>query len=283
MGALILPLLGMLLLAQDDTARRVHDLIEKLRSERNEERGAADAELRKLGKDALPLIDAAAKDPDPDVALRLRKIATTLRLPEAAEALRHIEQVLLDASTVRIDFHLETRTLGKDIDVTSRATGSLFIARHDKARLFVVPDKGKEFLLVSDGSSVRRRNEDSLISPQGLTARLARSTARVGICFYGPISPWSQVNFPNEATPEKSTPSDLSVEAGDDGSATLVYTIWIQPKHPGLKVRLTFDTQTFFVKKRTMILAHPQAEITIVEVYDRVQIDPELPEHTFKF
>lgn len=283
MAGLILPLLGLLLATQDETARRVQDLVQRMHSDQIEERGAADAELRKLGKDALPLIDAAARDVDPDVALRLRGMAKTLRLPEPGEALRRIEQVLLDASAVRIDFHSETRTLGREIDGTSRAAGSLFLARRDKARLFVTPEKGTEYLLVSDGSSVRRRNQDSLISPEGLTARLARSTARIGICFYGPISPWSRVNFPDEATPDSSTPSELSVEAGDDGFAALTFTIRIQPKHPGLKVRLIFDPLTFLVKKRLMTLAHPQAEITIVEVYDRVQIDPELHDHAFRF
>lgn len=91
------------------------------------------------------------------------------------------------------------------------------------------------------------------------------------------------MNFTDEAAPDRSAPSDLSVEAGDDGSAILDFTIKTRPKHPGLKVRLIFDPMTFFVKKRTMTLAHPQAEITIVEDYDRVQIDPDLPEQTLKF
>ncbi len=95
-----------------------------MRSDRIEVGNVADAELRKVGKDALPAIDAALKGADPDLALRLRKIATTLRLPDAAEALHRIEQVLLDASTVRIDFHQECRTLGRSNDVRTGSTGS---------------------------------------------------------------------------------------------------------------------------------------------------------------
>jgi len=284
MAALILSLLGLLLATQDEAPRRVQELIEQMRSDRIEVRNAADAELRKLGKEALPAIDAILKDADPDVALRLRKIATTLRLPPADEVLRRVEQVFLDASAVRIDFHQECRTMGKTIDVRTESTGSLFFARKDKARLYVAPEKGREYLLVSDGSSVRVRDRTAIVSTEGLTGRLARSVARVGITFYGPISPWNQVNDADEASPDPAIrPLDPALEAGDDGSATLTYTLKTQFRHPGLKVRLTFDPKTFLVKKRTMTLAHPQAEITIVEVYDRVEIDPELPEHTFKF
>jgi outer membrane lipoprotein-sorting protein len=92
------------------------------------------------------------------------------------------------------------------------------------------------------------------------------------------------VNFPDEVMPEPTLqPTNVQIQAGDDGTATLAYTLKTEIRHPGLQVRLTFDPKTFLLKKRTLTLQHPQAVITIVEIYDLIQIDLDLPESTFKF
>ena len=274
-----------LLAPQETDAARIRELIERARSDRVEERNAAGEELRKIGKEAQPALEAAIKGTtDLEVALRLQGIVNALAVPGAAESLKRIEQLLAGAGAVRIAFHQETRTLGKDLDVRQGSTGTLLFAKGNKARLELVPEKGKELLTISDGESLADRNGPLLQSPNGLTARLAKSVARVGICFYAPLSPWSMVNFTDEAMPDQALDvSDLALESVGAETATLTYTLATEPRHPGLKVRLAFDPKTFKLQKRTMTLVHPGATITLVEVYDEIVIDPVLPGGTFKF
>jgi outer membrane lipoprotein-sorting protein len=286
MNLIYLPLFLVLLLPpQDVDARRVRELIDRLRSDRIEERNSAAQDLQKIGKDAIPALEAAIQDSkDPEVALRLKAVLHSLAVPSASEALNRIERTLSGADAVRIAFHQETRTLGRDLDLRQNCAGTLLFAKGDKARLDLTPEKGPAFLMLSDGESLQRQSRPSIQSPKGLTGRLVSSVARVGICFYGPLSPWKMVNFPDEATPEPTlTVSDLALDGVGAETATLTYTLKTHDHHPGLKVRLAFDPRTFKPQKRTMTLPHPEATITLVEVYDQVVLNPDLPGGTFKF
>jgi outer membrane lipoprotein-sorting protein len=285
MNLLQVALVLALLAPQEGDSARIQALIDRVRSDRIEERQAAAEDLRKIGKEALPALEAAIKGTtDPEVALRLKGIVNALAVPGAAESLKSIERLLAGAGAVRIAFHQETRTLGKDLDVRQGSTGTLLFAKGNKARLELAPEKGKELLTISDGESLANRNGPLFQSPNGLTARLAKSVARVGICFYAPLSPWGMVNFTDEAMPDPALEiSDLALDGVGAETATLTYTLPTQPRHPGLKVRLAFDPKTIKPQKRTMTLVHPRATITLVEVYDEIVIDPVLPGAFFKF
>src|SRR6185295_1793204 len=71
------PLVVMLVLAaaQDDSSRPARDWIEKLRSQNAQEREAATRRLRDLGTSALPDLEKASKDADPEVAARASFLA----------------------------------------------------------------------------------------------------------------------------------------------------------------------------------------------------------------
>jgi len=78
---LLLPTLVWALLgAQDESAKQVADFIEKLRSDRAEEREAAAVELKKRGDAAVPALEKAAGDPSADVAARARLILRTIAI-----------------------------------------------------------------------------------------------------------------------------------------------------------------------------------------------------------
>lgn len=272
-------------LALQDGDRHTRELIDRVRSEKVEERNAAAQELRKIGKDAVPALEAALKETrDPEVALQLKGILAAIAVPSAEEAMKRIEGGFSAARAVRIAFHQETRTVGKDLDVRQASAGTLTFAKGDKARLEITPEKGPELLTLSDGDSIMKRNGPSMMSPRGLTPRLARSAARVGICFYAPLSPWRTVNFPDEVVPDAALEvTALALDGVGIDTATLTYTLPTQPRHPGLSVRLAFDPKTFKPQKRTMSLLYPGTTITLVEVYDEIVFDPVLPEGFFRF
>ena len=74
MKPLIALLLCLLQSTQDNSARVIAELVEKLRSERVEERDEATKKLRALGKAVLPALEEAAKDKDLELAGRARLI-----------------------------------------------------------------------------------------------------------------------------------------------------------------------------------------------------------------
>ena len=80
-------ILATLLLQKDeDLQTRAKPLIEKLRSDRIEEREEAHRELRKMGRDVLPLLRKLGQDRDPEFAARIQAAIRTLDLRETLKA-----------------------------------------------------------------------------------------------------------------------------------------------------------------------------------------------------
>src|SRR5258708_20709394 len=86
--AVILQLTVGLAFSQEDSCPRAGELVEKLRSERIEEREEASQKLRKLGKDAVIALERAAEDPDSEVAGRAREVLRDLPSSTQYEAHR---------------------------------------------------------------------------------------------------------------------------------------------------------------------------------------------------
>jgi hypothetical protein len=68
--------------AQEDKSRELQMWLEKLRSERIDDREQADQEIRKLGKGALPELERAAGDKDVDLSTRARTLIRLIWLKE---------------------------------------------------------------------------------------------------------------------------------------------------------------------------------------------------------
>ncbi len=76
----------LLLQNEEDVQKRALPLIEKLRSEKIEDREEAHREIRKLGRDVLPLLRRLANDRDPEVAARIQGAIRAIDLREALKA-----------------------------------------------------------------------------------------------------------------------------------------------------------------------------------------------------
>jgi hypothetical protein len=72
--------------AQDDPGAKARALVERLRSDRVEERDEAARALRALGKDALPFLRKAAQDPDPEVSGRAIALTRAIDVREKVRA-----------------------------------------------------------------------------------------------------------------------------------------------------------------------------------------------------
>src|ERR1043166_3486043 len=73
--------------AQDDAARQARELVEKLRSDRVEERDEATRKIKQIGRAALPDLEKLVHDKDPEVKQRVQHLLAYFdiqqRLPEA--------------------------------------------------------------------------------------------------------------------------------------------------------------------------------------------------------
>jgi hypothetical protein len=68
--------------AQEDKSRELQMWLEKLGSERIEEREQADQEIRKLGKGAIPQLERVAGEKDVELSARARTLIRSIRLKE---------------------------------------------------------------------------------------------------------------------------------------------------------------------------------------------------------
>ena len=75
-------LFGALSMFAQDSSKEIQVWIQKLRSDRIEEREQATQELKKLGTAALPELEKVAADKDDEVAARARILLRTIRLKD---------------------------------------------------------------------------------------------------------------------------------------------------------------------------------------------------------
>src|ERR1043165_9311613 len=123
-------------LLQDDPAAR---WVEKLHSDRIEERNEAAVQLRKMGKAAQPALEKAAEEKDPDAA-QLAKATLKAILEDLASegpllALARMEEKMAKAKTLRVRFELESEVVFQSRDQKVATTGELTLKEGNRMAL----------------------------------------------------------------------------------------------------------------------------------------------------
>ena len=147
--------------AQDDPARPARELVEKLRSDRLEEREEAARKLKDLGSAALPELEKAAQSADIEVSERSRSVLKVIRLrlrlsPNLVARIPDIVERLLsggDHSWTAVFLDISDKVTFEDdpTDIGPRRSKREGV----KSRTFTLshPDKGKDLPL--KGEDVR--------------------------------------------------------------------------------------------------------------------------------
>lgn len=142
---------------QEDVAREVRKLIEKLRSENVEEREDAARKLKELGKAAVAELEKAGQDKDSELALRARQILDWVALPKLPEDLEQVFRWLpVDTETAvvaRGPVTLEKHDPGRETPSLDRILGSLpvYLLTTISKGAYVDPLAGRAIRLAVEG------------------------------------------------------------------------------------------------------------------------------------
>ena len=158
--------------------QEVEDLVRLLRSEKIEERSEAERRLRERGTPALPALEKALKDADPELARRAQRLVRELRDPffgESAEkTMLQVEERLARATSIQVNLKFGF----------ARGDAPAIV---DPAKTFRIALQGKRALLalgdertVSDGERVRGKGGSSY-APEDLVADLKTGLRTVGV------------------------------------------------------------------------------------------------------
>jgi outer membrane lipoprotein-sorting protein len=284
-----LVLLSLALLLQEQT---VPQLLERLGSEKIEEREDAARRLLGLGKTALPELEKAAREGGPDISRRAKAIVKLINPATSLEAFENIEEALLKARSLRIAFKGETLMQSDEGDPERKTTfsGVLLLKEGDKALYSSVREvpggKRLDTFLVSDGSKMSGSREGGQNSetPSGLKRALTLALSRMGPCSAaGAVA--AALGHLNPLDPGETMESALVV--GDfgpletDGDAKVIEFRFKGVKFgTSGKVRLWYDPKTYAVRKRTLFVA--SRKTTITDVFDEYVLNPDLPDDRFK-
>ncbi len=152
-------LLAALLLLQD---RGIDELIEKLRSDKIEERNDAAAELRKRGEAALPLLEKASRDPNNNLSDAAKELIKDIRDPlhaeSAEETFRKMDEAIRTAKTIRVTVRFDFTRGEKKPDFAARPGAAVLLKGEDRVAMEPAapadPNSKEIEKLVSDGKEV---------------------------------------------------------------------------------------------------------------------------------
>ena len=298
---LILPLCA----SQDDSGKRARELVERLRSDKIEERQEAIEGLRKLGKAAVPALRRASKDANPEVAARIRDLLDDFA-PE--KVFRRLERAIQKAQSLQIRFTCKMRisTLKPGIppsEQTTRGTlllkeGNLIHLDFERTPFF----KGSDFELsvISDGKKMRVVNEGHGVTlcntPETLTSRFRELILKTGVFTYqwfvgrslpGPGEKRGEPDlsmFLKTDLNKVFTLSDFTV--GEDGrSRTLSYKVKVPVRDSTKSYEMTiwYDPKTYILQQRKFSMPFMgDSTLTTIEIYDQFLLGARLENGRFK-
>jgi hypothetical protein len=282
-------LLATLLLIQDPTAE---NLVEKLGSERIEEREEAAKALKNMGDAARPDLEKATKNNDRETARRAQEILGFLDSQAALETFKKIDKKVEMAKTLRIRF--------KDTQEGTKSqrgdSGILLLHSGDRASYSQDGSTGSHFWSVSDGVRVQNSRPQMLYDegitgpvpieirplPKDLGKNLKVLSSRAGFLLPGV----AKSAFGALADPGLSKLLQVSRfrQGGADGqSNTLKYRLTVGESDSSFEVTLWYDPKSLQVLKRSMASVRDDGTpLTMIETYDEFTLDADVDDGEFR-
>jgi tetratricopeptide (TPR) repeat protein len=265
-------LLGLsLLLTVVDSQDEVRRLVEKLRSEKVEEREEAFSKLRELGEVTAAELEKAATSDDAEMATRARALLESFT---PAGTIRRIEERLLRRRSAKIRIRVaEVTTAGEE----ERTQALLSLKEGNRVRFEMDPGRyWKEFVMVSNGKTGWSSSfPGSSLAVAGIRDRFAMMIVRMGMEPQMLVELCAQTE--EESGPTLASWNDrLRVESArfgpeQGGKGTIFY------KAGGIEMELTYDRSTLQPVRRKK-----KGDPAVVESYLDWTLEGELPDELFR-
>lgn len=276
MTAVVLLLAGWAAGFQDETDR----LIEKLRSEKVEEREEAFGKLRAMGEAAVPRLRKAAESPDLELAIRAKALLEPFG---PAGTLQRIEASLARAKTLRVRVRVRQVT---DAGEEETMVGLLSLKDPNRARLQLSPGHyWRESALLCNGTTLwdSLSKKSVAASPrvkECSSAGLARSGIDPTLFIAFGLGDLDGVSAKVDRWTELIQVDNVRFGPVEDGVPTLLYHVTPSPEG-GLvsdaEMKLWYDAKTLRPVRR-----QKKTSTTVIEIYEDWAVDGELPDDLFK-
>lgn len=262
------------------------DLVEKLRSDKIDEREAAARELRTLGEAALPALEKASRDPDANLARTSLEIAKDIRDRGAEKVLRKIEAAFDRAKTLKLAIRMEIGE-GGEPDKKVEATIDCWIKGEKVSLEAKVPAREKDSRLVCDGDrmAIVANGEVRSIEQGWPNAgdRLKVGLLRVGLIKIERILNRRSGDAEEEADLRKVLQvSDFKLGPDEGTSKSILFRTSPPGGRESALVTLVYDPATFRVLRRSMqFSAGGKEQGSTTETFTEFAPDVEIPDDRF--
>jgi hypothetical protein len=292
-----LGLLGLILVAlpqgsqNPSETREIQILIEKLRSNKIEDRERAAAELKRRGMAVLPALSDSLTTQDVEGTARVREIVDSIRHECVLKAFGKLEGILEKARTITIKSECKGPQDGPRL--YTRSYGKTLLEEGNRVSMLGKQVGGSEkgyYMILSNGRITRcffdvDQGGPKMQASKTLTRDAIAMIVRLGL---GPLSfsvlrPTGKDTFvPFTAAKDSFLYADL--DEGEDGnSKTLSYTLKARDGSLDVAVKLWYDPTSARLIKRTVTQRDKaRGPESATEIYTEFVLDAEIPADEFK-
>jgi hypothetical protein len=285
------------LVLQEKPSQRVRDLIEKLGSEKIEDRESAAKALVSYGKSALPALEEAIMREDKELSSRARGIVESIMDQLAPDTLGQIEQALSQAKTIRVIYKSLGEVRFKEGTTKLMGQGAVLLKESRKLRLEVEyngvgyePGERSSAIVLSIGDRLKRKEpgkewiESPL--PANLTQTFAILLTRVGTVSLNEMG----LGHAGETDDvgKRYQISDVHSCLRDEKGDSLTFKVK-DTKEPGTieECRLWYDAKTFRLIQRKWKVKDQKTELGLMnaemcDTFDEFILNGDIPEAKFQ-